>query len=137
MFTSKAILTLILSAIFLFSVFKSYKKVISEPTAFEEIQKVHYASFPSFTLCKRDPQDPQGQDNFNTFDDVLKEIESFKAKINFRYDQDGIGVTFLSLDLTNASVLSSFFNSSIGKVHFLCHLAVILSDIETNVDLSS
>ena len=118
MFTSKAILTLILSAIFLFSVFKSYKKVISEPTAFEEIQKVHYASFPSFTLCIRDPQDPKGQDNFNTFDDVLKEIESFKAKINFRYDQDGIGVTFLSLDLTNASVLSSFFNSSIGNVQF-------------------
>ena len=137
MFTTKAILTLILSVIFLFSVFKSYKKVISEPTAFEEIQKVHYATFPSVTLCKRDPQDPKGQDNFNTFDDVLKEIESFKAKINFRYDQDGIGVTFLSLDLTNASILSSFFNSSIGKVHLLCHLAVILSDIETNVDLSS
>ena len=46
--------------------------MLQEPTSYEETEVENYATYPSVTLCPS-PREI-GNDNFTTFDDVMKEI---------------------------------------------------------------
>ena len=83
--------------------------MLQEPTSYEEVEVENYSTYPSVTLC------PQkiSNDNFSTFDDVMKEIavleENTGAVLRIQESRK-------YLDLKIASTLLTEFNSSTDYV---------------------
>ena len=76
---------------FLFALtYISYRKTLSEPTAFEEAEVEHQAIFPSFTIC---PRLDGVMDNFTNFKDVMAALEDFKLSgFDAKFQTAGKGV---------------------------------------------
>ena len=60
----------------------SYLHVLEEPTSFEENEKEFYATFPSFTLCRRQ----WGLDGFTTFENVTAVLDEYKDQVDSWFD---------------------------------------------------
>ena len=65
----------------MYGIIMSYLTVLEEPTAFKETEKEFYATFPSVTLCKRNPD----KDNFTSFSEVTQAINDYYKTFEFRY----------------------------------------------------
>ena len=75
MAVTRRIFIAILLTFLLVLIYISYRKTLSEPTAFEEAEVEHQAIFPSFTIC---PRADGVMDNFTNFKDVMEALEYFK-----------------------------------------------------------
>ena len=75
MAVTRRIFIAILLTFLLVLTYISYRKTLSEPTAFEEAEVEHQAIFPSFTVC---PRADGVMDNFTNFKDVMEALEYFK-----------------------------------------------------------
>ena len=71
----------------LYSIITSYLFILEEPTSFEET--VGYdASFPSFTICRRQ----FWPDNLITFLDLMEEIRGFHRLVMAGLSYDGVHI---------------------------------------------
>ena len=90
MAVTRRIFIAILLTFLLVLTYISYRKTLSEPTAFEEAEVEHQAIFPSFTIC---PRADGVMDNFTNFKDVMEALEYFKQNgIEANFHTAGKGV---------------------------------------------
>ena len=80
---SRKLYIIALSALFLYSIFKSYLVVLNEPIATNEVELQNYASFPSVTICER-PVAWDAYKNINTFEDVDDAIRNLTSRFEMK-----------------------------------------------------
>ena len=112
MATSRKIYRALLICTFMFTIIRSYLKVLDEPTTFKEIEKRYYSTFPSVTICPRQWK----KDTLKTFDDMNKAIENLKARTFATFGIDGLGIERKDFDLKNSAVLQNEFDQTLDAV---------------------
>ena len=75
MISLRKVYRLFLCCLFLYSVFKSFMKMQSEPTTFEQTFIKNHVPLPSITFCV-----DTGEDNFTSFQDITDAIEQEKNR---------------------------------------------------------
>ena len=74
---SKNLYVTILAIAFIYNAFRSYFKILEEPTTFEETELKYSARFPSVTFCLRLPLKDDYTDSLSSSDSF---IQSFKKE---------------------------------------------------------
>ena len=110
--TCKKLYILCLLGAFWYSIITSYLVILEEPTSFEETELTFAASFPSFTICRRQ----WDMDDLDTFLDVMQEIIGFHSLLKTELGHFGKHIESTSFDLQNITILSQEFNATFEEV---------------------
>ena len=120
-----------LCCLFFYSVFKSFMKMQSEPTTFEETIIKNHATLPDITFCV-----DTKEDNFTTFQDIMDGIEREKTnQQNAWITFHGRTVEFEKIDLKNSSLLEKKFNVSFKDIWSI--VATVSTSLKANILICS
>ena len=126
----RVVYILFLCCLFFYSVFKSFLKMQSEPTTFEETIIKNYATLPSITFCV-----DVYEDNYVTFQDIMDSIEQEKSKNYSSISFHGRTVEYEKIDLKNSSILENRFNVSFDDIWSF--MATVSTSAKANILICS